>query len=33
MRCIHCKGKIERKTAPFQIGRKGYHLISDAVPA
>ena len=33
MRCIHCKGKMERRTAPFQIDRKGYHLILDAVPA
>jgi len=24
---------MERKTAPFQIDRKGYHLIFDAVPA
>ena len=33
MKCIHCRGKMERKTAPFQIDRKGYHLIFDAVPA
>jgi YgiT-type zinc finger domain-containing protein len=30
---MHCKGKMEYKTAPFQIDRKGYHLMLDAVPA
>jgi YgiT-type zinc finger domain-containing protein len=24
---------MERKTTPFQINRKGYHLVLDAVPA
>jgi len=24
---------MERKTAPFQINRKGYHLMLNAVPA
>lgn len=33
MKCIHCKGEMRRKTAPFQIDRKGYHLMFDAVPA
>ena len=33
MNCIHCKGKMEYKTAPFQIDRKGYHLMLDTVPA
>ncbi len=33
MKCIHCQGKMERKTAPFQISRKGYHLMLTAVPA
>lgn len=33
MKCIHCKGVMERKKAPFQIDRKGYHLMFDAVPA
>ena len=33
MKCIHCKGEMERKAAPFQIDRKGYHLLFDAVPA
>jgi len=33
MKCIHCKGKMERGTAPFHIDRKGYHLLVDALPA
>lgn len=33
MTCIHCQGNMERKTAPFQIDRQGYHLILEAVPA
>lgn len=33
MRCIQCKGKMKKSSAPFQIDRKGYHLLLDAVPA
>ena len=33
MRCIHCKGKMRKSNAPFQVDRKGYHLLLDAVPA
>ena len=33
MRCIPCKGKMRKSSAPFQIDRKGYHLLLDAVPA
>ena len=33
MKCMHCKGKMEYRTAPFQIDRKGYHLMLDTVPA
>ncbi len=33
MKCMHCKGKMEYRTSPFQIDRKGYHLMLDAVPA
>ena len=33
MKCIHCQGKMERKTAPFQVDRRGYHLSLEAVPA
>lgn len=33
MRCIHCQGTMERKTAPFQVDRKGYHLTLESIPA
>jgi len=33
VRCIHCQGKMKRSEAPFHIGRKGYHLSLEAVPA
>ena len=33
MNCIHCKGTMEKGTAPFQVDRKGYHLLFDAIPA
>jgi YgiT-type zinc finger domain-containing protein len=33
MKCMHCKGGMKRKTAPYHIDRKGYHLVLDAVPA
>ena len=33
MKCIYCKGEMARKTAPFQIDRKGYHLLFDVIPA
>jgi YgiT-type zinc finger domain-containing protein len=33
MKCMHCKGNMKRKTAPFHVNRKGYHLIFDSVPA
>ena len=33
MNCIHCKGNMEKGTAPFQVDRKGYHLLFDAIPA
>jgi len=33
MECMYCKGKMERKTAPFQINRKGYHLTFYRIPA
>ncbi len=33
MKCIQCKGNMERKTAPFHVDRKGYHLVLDAIPA
>ena len=30
---MYCKGKMKRRTAPFQIDRKGYHLTLDQIPA
>ena len=33
MKCIHCKGEMNKKSSPFQIDRKGYHLQFDAIPA
>lgn len=33
MKCIYCKGNMERKSVPFQIDRKGYHLMFNAVSA
>lgn len=33
MECLHCKGKMERGTAPFAVHRDGYHLFWDAIPA
>ncbi len=33
MKCIQCKGEMERKSAPYHIDRKGYHLQLEAVPA
>ncbi len=33
MDCIYCKGKMERKTAPFEINRKSYRLTFNNIPA
>lgn len=33
MKCMHCRGKMTRGTAPFHIDRKGYHLVLDEIPA
>ena len=33
MKCMYCQGEMERRTAPFHIDRKGYHLMLDAIPA
>ena len=26
MECLHCKGEMERGTAPFCVDRHGYHV-------
>lgn len=33
MECIHCKGQMEKATAPFTIDRKSYLVHWDAIPA
>ena len=33
MECIHCRGRMNRSSAPFHINRKGYHLAINEVPA
>ena len=33
MECLHCKGRLVRRTAPFSVDRSGYHLHWDAIPA
>jgi YgiT-type zinc finger domain-containing protein len=33
MECLHCKGRMERRTAQFSLDRKGYHVSWDAIPA
>ena len=31
--CLHCKGEMERGTAPFSVDRHGYHVHWDAIKA
>lgn len=33
MKCMHCRGTMEKSVAPFHIHRKGFHLTLDEVPA
>ncbi len=33
MECIYCKGKMVKKSIPFQVYRKGYYLTLNSVPA
>ena len=33
MECLHCKGTMEKRTAPFSADRNGYHISWDSVPA
>ncbi len=33
MECPLCSGKLERRTVPFTLGRHGYHISREAVPA
>jgi YgiT-type zinc finger domain-containing protein len=33
MKCIFCKGEMEKKRVAYTIDRKGYHLFIKEVPA
>ena len=33
MKCMYCRGKMERGIAPFHVDRRGYHLTLDRIPA
>ena len=33
MKCMYCRGTMEKATAPFSISRKGYHVHWDVIPA
>jgi len=33
MKCLQCRGTMERGVAPFHTDRNGYHLLFDEVPA
>ena len=33
MECLYCKGRMEKKTAPFSVDRNGYHIHWHALPA
>jgi len=33
MKCIHCRGEMDRGTTTLQVDRKGCHLMLDDVPA
>ena len=33
MKCIYCQGAMARKSAPYHVDRKGYHLVLDTIPA
>ena len=32
MNCIHCRGEMQRSTAPFHVTRNSYHLALVGVP-
>jgi YgiT-type zinc finger domain-containing protein len=33
MKCMHCKGRMKRGKAPFEIEKNGYRLRLERVPA
>ena len=33
MKCLLCKGKMEKATVAYTVDRKGYHLFIEKIPA
>jgi YgiT-type zinc finger domain-containing protein len=33
MRCLLCRGEMEKSTVSYAIDRKGYHLFVEEIPA
>lgn len=33
MECLHCKGKMNKGSAPFSADRNGYHISWESIPA
>ncbi len=33
MRCLLCKGEMEKSTVAYTVDRKGYHLFIEKIPA
>ncbi len=33
MECFHCKGKMIKGNAPFNVDRNGYHILWESIPA
>jgi len=33
MRCLLCKGEMEKSTVAYTVDRKGYHLFIERIPA
>ncbi|WP_133511236.1 YgiT-type zinc finger protein [Candidatus Thiosymbion oneisti] len=33
MECFHCKGRMVKGNAPFNVDRNGYHISWESIPA
>ena len=33
MRCLLCKGEMEKSTVSYVVNRKGYHIYVESIPA
>ncbi|MEK6681957.1 MAG: type II toxin-antitoxin system MqsA family antitoxin [Nitrospirota bacterium] len=33
MKCLLCKGEMEKETVAYTVDRKGYHLFLEKIPA